>query len=166
MVIYWLRTKIIKSKFLYREVVKHMGNNLVYKNEFHRRNYSIMQERDMNGTSFKKIGEMFGLKESSVRQIYYDTKRKQIGLYRIAICKATGKPLNELDQYLYWLCDELGSFAYVVAFLEKRYNEILSKFRNGEPGMSDKALKNLAVIDNIPDTIPENADVLPCIFLS
>lgn len=108
-------------------------SQLLYKDQFNKREYSIMMKREHHGKTFKEIGEMFGISRNRVSQIYHKTKNKQVSLYLWAIDNANGKASYHLRERAFSLSDEYGSSIYAVAYLEDKYKDILIKFRNGEP---------------------------------
>lgn len=105
----------------------------LYKDQFSEREYSIMLEREQQGKTFEYIGKLHGISDSRASQIYGKAKRKQLLLYLQAIGIAEGYTRYNVKGNANYLSEKYGSNAWAVAFLEDRYANILTEFRNGEP---------------------------------
>ena len=109
-----------------------------------KRAYEIMLLRDQYGNTFSDIASVYEISVNRAREIYRKLKFKQVQLYTNQIAFALGHPdtvqiMQEvsLANRFYW--DKV----YVCAYLEKTYPDILTEYRNGEPGMPEQFLKAL-----------------------
>lgn len=109
-----------------------------------KRAYQIMLLRDQYGNTFSDIASVYEISVNRAREIYRKLKFKQVQLYTNHIAFALGhtdtvqmRQEMSLANRFYW--DKV----YVCAFLEKTYPDILTKYRNGEPGMPEQFLKAL-----------------------
>lgn len=108
------------------------------------RGYEIMLLRDQQGSTFADIAKECSISVASATQIYYKIKIKQIRLYMNHIaflfkCEDDSQ-INEIYNNAYACYQDWG---YACAYLEKKYNDILTDYRDGEPGMPAQFLKNM-----------------------
>lgn len=120
-----------------------------YKSGFQERAYWIMQQKESGGKSLAEIAQMLGITHSAVNQSYRHAKSRRSHLYLRAVCEATGKSCDELLQLYKRLHEEYGEDNYISAYLEKEYGELLSVFREGEPGVPDVIIQKLPPLRGI-----------------
>ena len=108
------------------------------------RAYEIMLLRDQYDNTFTDIASEFELSVTRVTQIYYRLKVRQIRLYINHVSIALGydstsqlrKVFNEVEE-----CYQ--DYTYACAYLEKKYKDILTEYRDGEPGMPTQFIKGM-----------------------
>ncbi len=109
------------------------------------RAYQIMLLRDQTGKSFTKLAKAFQLSAARIRAIYDRQKVKQIYLYIRHISVVLGHPDDSKIRSIFWQADECyRNWTCSGAYLEQKYHDILTTYRNGEPGLPQK------FIDAIP----------------
>lgn len=109
-----------------------------------KRAYEIMLIRDQHGSSFAKIAKEFDISASRVIHLYYKVKLKQIHLYINHIAAvAEGEDFSQMKNLYHSAYECYQDWTYVCAYLEKKYQDILTEYRNGEPGMPAQFIKNL-----------------------
>ena len=109
-----------------------------------RRAYEIMLIRDQYGSSFAKIAKDFAISASRVIHLYYKVKLKQIHLYINHIAAvAEGEDFSQMKNLYHSAYECYQDWTYACAYLEKKYQDILTEYRNGEPGMPAQFIKNL-----------------------
>jgi len=114
------------------------SNNMVlsaskpYKDNFSKRSYTIMIEREQNGKSFQEIAELLHISVASARAEYKNTKRRQVKLYSDVIKKSCGDD-PDLQPNYHDLHARYGDYIYIAAYLEQAYRKILAAYREGEP---------------------------------
>ena len=109
-----------------------------------RRAYEIMLLRDQYNNTFTDIAAEFELSVTRVTQIYFQMKVRQIRLYIHHVSIALGydstsqiiKVFNEAE-------DCYQDHTYACAYLEKKYKDILTEYRDGEPGMPAQFVKGM-----------------------
>ena len=106
--------------------------------------YKIMLLRDLHGGSFADLAKMVGLTQATVAYKYRHIKNHQIDLYINHISVMLGH--DDISQ-IKKLADDADECyrdpSYVSAFLEKKYKDMLTEYRNGEPGMPKWFIRNL-----------------------
>lgn len=108
------------------------------------RAYEIMLLRDQYDNTFGDIAKEFGLSLVRVTQIYRKLKYRQIQLYINHISIALGYDDNSQIRKVFEIADECyQDRMYVSGYLEKKYKDILTEYRNGEPGMPQQFLKKI-----------------------
>ena len=109
-----------------------------------KRNYEILLLRDQYGNTFTDLAKEFSLSTERIKQIYNRTKIRQIRLYTNHIAIALGQEEPSQIRKLYtdaYECYQDDSYA--CAYLEKRFQDILTEYRNGEPGMPAHFLESM-----------------------
>lgn len=109
-----------------------------------KRSYEIMLLRDQYGNTFSDIAKDFELSITRTTELYHNLKRKQIRLYINHISVVLGEKDTSQLETLYWQANKFyKNWTYACAYLEKKYNEILTEYRAGEPGMPAQFIKKL-----------------------
>lgn len=115
-----------------------------------KRTYEIMLLRDQHGNTFTDIAKECEISTARVVQIYNKQKVKQARLYinhiAISLGLESATKIREVYAAAYECYQER---TYALAYLEKKYEDILTGYRNGEPGMPAE------VIENMPPFTPE-----------
>ena len=109
-----------------------------------KRAYEIMLLRDQHGNTFTDIAKEFEISPQRVIQIYNKLKIKQIRLYINHIAAVLGyestlQVKNVFDNAYECYQDR----TYACAYLEKKYEDILIEYRDGEPGMPTQFIRNM-----------------------
>lgn len=108
------------------------------------RAYEMLLLRDQYGNTFTDIAKEFGISVVRVMQIYHCTKMKQVHLYINHIAVALGhqntSQIREVWENAYECYQD---YSYACAYLEKKYADILTAYRDGEPGMPEEFMKRL-----------------------
>ena len=108
------------------------------------RSYQIMLLRDQEGRAFPWLAREFGISYIRVRQIYYQTKLKQIHLYLDHIAASLNhENARQIYKVFNAAYDSYQSWECVCAYLEKEHPDLLSAYRDGEPGMPLQFLQAL-----------------------
>ena len=109
-----------------------------------RRAYEIMLLRDQYENTFTDIATEFELSVSRVTQLYYQLKIQQIRLYIHHISIALGYDSTAQIRKVYDEAEECyRDYSYACAYLEKKYQDILTEYRDGEPGMPAQFVKGM-----------------------
>lgn len=109
-----------------------------------KREYEILLLRDLYGNTYTAIAKELEISTARVIELYHRIKRKQTSLYinRIALILGHSNTLEVRKIYnaaYEFYCD----CSYAVAYLERKYKDILTEYRGGEPGMPMEFLKKL-----------------------
>lgn len=109
-----------------------------------KRAYEIMLLRDQHGNTFTDIAKEFEISPERAIQIYNKLKIKQIRLYINHIAAVLGyestlQVKNVFDNAYECYQDR----TYACAYLEKKYEDILIEYRDGEPGMPTQFIRNM-----------------------
>lgn len=100
------------------------------------RAYEIMLLRDQHANTFTDMAKEFNISAERVKNLYYRMKIRQIRLYIHHISAALGHENTSQIKKIYNNAYECyQNWQYACAYLEKKYNVILSAYREGEPGM-------------------------------
>ena len=110
-----------------------------------KRAYEIMLLRDQHGNTFTDIAKEFEISPQRVIQIYNKLKIKQIRLYINHIAAVLGyestlQVKNVFDNAYECYQDR----TYACAYLEKKYEDILIEYRDGETGMPTQFIRNMS----------------------
>ena len=106
--------------------------------------YEIMILRDQYENTFSGIANEYEISTERVKQFYSRIKIKQAHLYINHIVSILGREKEkEIWQDYYDAADFYKNRTCACAYLEKKYKDILNKYRCGEPGMPEKFLKAL-----------------------
>ncbi len=108
------------------------------------RAYEIMLLRDQYDNTFTDIAKEFEISVTRVTQMYHKLKFKQIRLYINHIAVVLGHESTSQVRKVYndaYECYQ--DRRYACAYLEKRYNDILIEYRDGETGMPTQFIKNM-----------------------
>jgi hypothetical protein len=110
----------------------------------HERPYAVMLLRDQGGKTFTAIAKMYGVSVARIIQQYHGIKAQQIKLYVNHLAAVLGRERgSQIKKTVNDAKDFYQDSAYTCAYLEKEYRDILAAYRNGEPGMSERFLKEL-----------------------
>ncbi len=108
------------------------------------RAYEIMLLKDIQGCTYVELSKKFQLSAATVTILYSRAKLKQMRLYINRISFALGhEDFDQIRQIASAAFDCYQDRKYVCAYFEKRYNDILTEFRKGEPGLPKEFLENL-----------------------
>lgn len=108
------------------------------------RAYQMMLLRDQYNNTFHDIAKEFKISVKRVTEIYRTQKFKQIRLYINHISIVLGYNDNSQIGKVYEQAEECyQDRRYVCAYLEKKYKDILTEYRNGEPEMPQQFLESL-----------------------
>ena len=108
------------------------------------RAYDIMLLRDQKGISFAAISKKFSISANRVVQIYNKQKTTQIHLYLRHIAVALGQETTtEIRKVYRQALDCYQDRVYACAYLEREYGDILTPYRQGEPGASQELIRSL-----------------------
>ena len=109
-----------------------------------KRAYEIMLLRDQYGKTFTDIATEFELSVTRVTQIYFRLKVKQIRLYINHISVVLGYDSTSKIWKVYNEAEECyQDYSYACAYLEKKYKDILTEYRDGEPDMPAQFVKSM-----------------------
>lgn len=108
------------------------------------RAYEIMLLRDQYNNTFADIATRFELSVTRVTDIYHSHKNKQIRLYINHISVVLGYdstlPIWTVSSEAF---ERYWDNTYVCAYLEKIYKDILTDYRDGEPGMPAQFVESM-----------------------
>lgn len=108
------------------------------------RAYEIMLLRDQHGNTFSAIAREYEISTARVMQIYYHLKVKQIRLYINHIAIVSGySGSSQIRKIFQTAHDCYQDLTYACAYLEKKYKDVLTEYRNGEPGMPITFIKGI-----------------------
>lgn len=108
------------------------------------KNYEIMLLRDQYDNTYKDIATEMGISKERVMQIYSGMKIKQARLYINHISVVLGnQDTSQIAQIFDEAYDCYQDLTYAAAYLEKRYKDILTEYRNGEPGMPKQFIQSM-----------------------
>lgn len=150
-----LLIKAIKNTIIFQNVLllKKMRNKDIkmirdipyYRLKFdYERAYGFMLLREQHGFTFSYIARDYDISSERVMQMYHRVKNKQIQLYINRIAFVLGhndksQIQKEFDEA--YKC--YRSRAYACAYLEREYSDILTEYRQGEPGMPELFIKSI-----------------------
>lgn len=108
------------------------------------RAYEIMLLHDQHGNTYTNIAKEYEISVARVVQIYNKMKIKQKHLYIHHIAVVLGHESTEQVNKVYHDADECyQDRTYACAYLEKKYKDILTEYRDGEPGMPAQFIKSM-----------------------
>lgn len=108
------------------------------------RAYEIMLFRDQYGNTFTDIAREFDISTVRATQIYQKLKFSQKNLYINHISITLGhEDTRQIREVFDDAFESYQDVAYACAYLEKKYKDILSEYRCGEPGMPAWFIKNM-----------------------
>lgn len=108
------------------------------------RGYEIMLLRDLYGNTYTDIAKKQEISVTRVLQLYDRVKCRQIYLYINHIAFVFGhSDTSEIRKIYSAAYDCYQDVSYASAYLEKKYKDILTEYRNGEPGMPVEFVKRL-----------------------
>lgn len=106
--------------------------------------YEIMLLHDLQSIPFADIAKKFKISAAAAKDTYNRLKVKQIYLYINHIALVLGhKNILKIQKIYDNAYDYYQDRKYACAYLEKKYKDILTKYRNGEPGMPEKFIRNM-----------------------
>ena len=106
--------------------------------------YKIMLLRDQYDNTYLDIATEMGMSKERVMQIYSRIKIKQVRLYINHISAVLGhNNTSQIAQIFDEAYDCYQDLAYATAYLEKKYEDILTEYRNGEPGTPKEFIQNM-----------------------
>ena len=109
-----------------------------------KRAYEILLLREQYDNTFAYIAKEYEISVTRVVQIYHKLKRKQILLYINHITVALGYESSSQVRKVFNVANECyQDWVYACAYLEKKYTDILTEYRAGEPGMPMQFIKNI-----------------------
>lgn len=108
------------------------------------RAYGFMLLREQHGLTFSYIAKDYDISSERVMQMYHRVKNKQIQLYINRIAFVLGhKDKSQIQKEFDEAYKLYRSRAYACAYLEKEYCDILTEYRQGEPGMPELFIKSI-----------------------
>ena len=108
------------------------------------RAYEIMLLRDQYNNTFTDIAAEFELSVTRVTQIYFQMKVRQIRLYIHHVSIALGyNSTSQIRKVFNEAKECYQDYTYACAYLEKKYKDILTGYRDGEPGMPAQFVKGM-----------------------
>ena len=108
------------------------------------RAYEIMLLRDQHGNTFTDIAKECERSVARVVQVYNKLKIKQIRLYINHIAVVLGYSGTSQVRKIYDdACECYQDLSYAGAYLEKKYKDILTEYRDGEPGMPTQFIRSM-----------------------
>lgn len=109
-----------------------------------KRGYGIMLLREQEGKAFTDIAREYNISLERVRQIYSKQKFKQKCLYIHHIAIALGhENTSQIGKIFRAAEDWYRDRTYACAYFEKKYKDILTEYRDGEPGMPPQFIKSI-----------------------
>ena len=115
-----------------------------------KRAYEIMLLRDQCDKTFTDIAKECELLVARIVQIYNKLKIEQIRLYINHIAIVLGhNDTSQLKKVYHEVYECYQNWSYACAYFEKTYKDILTEYRNGEPGMP------IQFIETIPPFKPK-----------
>ena len=100
------------------------------------RAYEIMLLRDQHGNTFSDIAKAYDISVARVKQIYNKIKIRQIRLYIKHVSIVSGHENTSQIRAVFNDAHECyQDLTCACAYMEKKYNAVLSEYRGGEPGM-------------------------------
>jgi len=109
-----------------------------------RRAYEIMLLRDQHGSTFSFIAKKYEISTARAMEIYNKQKVKQLRLYINHITVMLGYENTSQIKKVFIDADECYQVrSYSCAYLEKKYKDILTVYRDGEPGMPTQFIKSM-----------------------
>lgn len=109
------------------------------------REYAILLRRDQNGAAWKEIAREFGLSPTRVAQIYRKMKLRQIRLYIRHVSIVQGCGLVQVPKVYNKALEWYQSLACTCAYLEKKYPNILARYRQGDRHAAGVCRKHAAL---------------------
>lgn len=108
------------------------------------RAYEILLLRDQYGYTYAGIAKEYALSVARVVELYNRIKMKQINLYINHITAALGLASSSQIRGVFRDAEECyQSYAYSCAYLERMFQDILTKYRDGEPGMPASFMQSM-----------------------
>lgn len=122
-------------------MLKDVPYDAIKKNQ---RAYDIMLLREQQGKTLAAIAKEYGVSPNRIREIYNKQKRKQARLYIVHIAQALGKEtVGSIEKVYQQALDCYQDRVYACAYLEREYGDILTPYRQGEPGASQELIRSL-----------------------
>lgn len=127
-----------------------MLSDIPYKNIMeNNRMYDVWMRRDVYDNTFAEIAKEYGVSVNTVIDNYNKILRLKIRLYVNHLSIVYGCENTAYFRKIWGNAYECyAGEKYVVAYFEKEYADILSAYRNGEPGMPDRILRDLPPLQN------------------
>lgn len=109
-----------------------------------RQGYEILLLRDWQNRSFSDIARELGISPARARQQYSKIKVRQVRLYLRHISIALGhENTTQMRKIFFAAMECYQNYACAYGYLEKKYGDILEKYRKGEPGMAEDFLNHI-----------------------
>ncbi len=105
--------------------------------------YEIMLLRDQSGSTFESIAKVVQLSARTVRNTYYKIKFVQSRLYVSRIAMVLGVDRSQIEAVYEQAMACYQDEQYACAYLEQKYHDILTAYRNGEPGMPAQFMESM-----------------------
>jgi len=106
------------------------------------RAYEVMLLRDQYDNAYSDIAKEYDVSVNRIVTLYNRTKIKQLRLYARHLAIVHGHE-NTATFRLSEVHDCYWDFRYVAAYFEKKYDDILTAYRSGEPGMPETLIATL-----------------------
>lgn len=109
-----------------------------------RQGYEILLLRDRHSRSFSAIARELGISAARARQQYSKIKVRQVRLYLRHISIALGhENTTQMRKIFFAAMECYQNYACACGYLEKKYGDILEKYRGEEPGMAEDFLNRI-----------------------
>lgn len=127
-----------------------MLNDIPYKNIINNgRKYNVWVLRDVYDNTFSDIAKKYGVSVGTIVDNYNKILWLKVKYYVNHLSIVHGYENTAHFSKIWRSAYECyASAKYVVAYFEKEYADILSEYRNGEPGMPERILRNLPPFRN------------------
>lgn len=113
------------------------------------RKYDVWVLRDVYDNTFADIAREYGVSVGTILSNYHKILWLKVRYYVNHLSIVHGYENTEYFKKIWRSAYECYvSEKYVVAYFEKEYADILSEYRNGEPGMPERLLRDLPPLRN------------------
>lgn len=116
------------------------------------RAYDILMLREQHQNTFANIAKEYGISTERVITLYFQIQIKKIRLYVSHIAFVLGhEGISTIRKEVDTVFDCYREYPYICAYLEKKYERILTEYRGGEPGCPEAFIKSLPPLKPEPD---------------
>lgn len=124
-----------------------------YRSGFSDNAYTVLIEHEIQGKGFTEIGKLHGYTNSNAAQLYRRALRIKKNLYFNEILEKTSLNPEHLKSIYDQKRELYAHSKYAIAFLEEKYDSILTPYREGEPSCPYPLSNYLYDFDDPPITI-------------
>jgi len=127
-----------------------MLSEIPYKNIMrHNRKYDVWVLRDVYGNTFVDIAKEYGVSRGTIVSDYNKILFLKLSYYVNHLSIVHGyKNTTHFKEIWRTALECYCCMKYAVAYFEKEYTDILSEYRDGEPGMPERLLRDLPPLRN------------------